>query len=124
MSSSNFSKNRAFHRRLAYAWSGISAAFRREFSFRLQIVALITLVVFCGTLKPSPLWCALFALSSALVLCLELVNTALESLLDRLHPGHDPEIGFIKDCMAGAVLIASFAALFVMGCFLLMTFVL
>jgi undecaprenol kinase len=41
------------------------------------------------------------------VLALELVNAALEYVIDRLHPEIHPEIRFAKDAAAGAVLIAS-----------------
>jgi diacylglycerol kinase (ATP) len=44
------------------------------------------------------------------VLGLEGINTAIEVLADKLHPGFDPEIGKVKDVAAGAVLIASIVA--------------
>jgi diacylglycerol kinase (ATP) len=50
-------------------------------------------------------------LAAVLVLSLELVNAAIEYLLDHLHPGYSAEIGAAKDAAAGAVLIASLAAL-------------
>jgi undecaprenol kinase len=35
----------------------------------------------------------------------ELLNTAVEKLCDRLHPGQDRQIGLVKDMAAGAVLM-------------------
>ena len=58
-------------------------------------------------------------MAAALVLLLELVNSAFEALIDLLHPGLHPEIKAIKDMMAGAVLLASATAL-VVGAALLM----
>lgn len=52
-------------------------------------------------------------LSCALVLSLELLNTALELTLDALHPEQHPAIGAAKDVAAGAVLLASLGALVV-----------
>ena len=49
-------------------------------------------------------------MSAALVLGLELVNTALEHLADHLHPETHAEIRIAKDCAAAAVLVASAAA--------------
>lgn len=49
-------------------------------------------------------------MSVALVLALELANSALEYLLDRLHPAFDREIGAAKDAAAAALLLASLAA--------------
>jgi hypothetical protein len=51
------------------------------------------------------------ALSIALVLGLELVNSAIECLIDHLHPEVAPEIKLAKDDIAGAVLIVYLGAL-------------
>ena len=64
-------------------------------------------------LRPAPLWWALIALVSGLVLAFELMNAALEKLIDRLHPERHPEIGAAKDMAAGAVLVLACAALIV-----------
>ena len=48
-------------------------------------------------------------------MALELINSAMESVIDLLHPGLHPEIKVIKDMVAGAVLIISVAALVVAG---------
>lgn len=45
-------------------------------------------------------------LLSAFVISLELINTSIERLIDRLSPRYDKEYGRIKDLMAGAVLLA------------------
>ena len=47
---------------------------------------------------------------SALVIALEMINTSIEAMLDRMHPDSHSEIGFAKDCLAGAVLVASIAS--------------
>ncbi|MEO7826103.1 MAG: diacylglycerol kinase [Allosphingosinicella sp.] len=103
-------KNRRFAVRLGFAFAGLRLVFAREKSFRSQcalasLAALVTLA-----LRPDPLWWALLALAIALVLALELANSALEYLLDHLHPDRAREIGAAKDAAAGAVLVASLAA--------------
>ena len=52
-------------------------------------------------------WWAITGLCIALVFAAEMVNAALEYLIDRLHPEIHPEIGQAKDAAAGAVLLAS-----------------
>jgi diacylglycerol kinase len=42
-----------------------------------------------------------------LVIGLEMVNTAFETLANRLHPQKHPEMKVVKDVIAGAVLWAS-----------------
>ena len=98
---------------MSFAFAGIAGAFRREISFRWHIAATLFILLFCLIQRPPAVWCALFAVAASGVMVLELLNTALEALMDKLHPGHDTEIGFAKDCLAGAVLIASIASLVV-----------
>ena len=45
-----------------------------------------------------------------LVLCLEGMNSALEKLLNLLHPTYNKEVGIIKDMLAGTVLLAAIGA--------------
>ena len=65
-------------------------------------------------LRPGPYWWALVMLASAGVLAAEMFNTALEHLVDHLHPEIHPRIGVVKDCAAAGVLIASLGAVAVM----------
>jgi diacylglycerol kinase len=53
----------------------------------------------------------LIILAVALVLALELANTALERVMDILKPRVHPYARVIKDMMAGAVLLTSLAAI-------------
>ena len=59
-------------------------------------------------IQPDLLWYALSLICIALVLVAELTNTTIETLLDYLHPEIHPEIGKVKDIMAGMVLLLSF----------------
>ena len=106
-------KNRPFLERVAFALAGWRSGWHRESSFRTHclfaVAALIALIV----LRPHPVWWALVAVTIALVLALELINSAMETLIDLLHPAHHPEIKVIKDMVAGGVLIISVAALVV-----------
>ncbi|RYY25258.1 MAG: diacylglycerol kinase [Sphingomonadales bacterium] len=104
-------KNRPFRERLGFALEGIRTGWLRENSFRTQVVlasvALLALIV----LRPAPIWWGLVALTCALVLALELLNSAMEAVIDLLHPGIHPAIKVAKDMLAGAVLVTSLAAL-------------
>jgi undecaprenol kinase len=103
-------KNRPFLERLGFAIVGMAAAWRRERSFRTQVMIGIAATVFTAVMAPSLIWAAVVALSIALVLALELFNTALECVIDHLHPENAPEIKLAKDIAAGAVLVASVGA--------------
>ena len=106
-------KNRPFRERLGFALAGIRIVWRREKSFRTQCALALVAIAVTAALRPGWIWAALIAVSIALVLLLEMVNAAIEYVIDRLHPDRHDEIMFAKDAAAGAVLMASFAALVV-----------
>ncbi|MBC7466175.1 MAG: diacylglycerol kinase [Bdellovibrio sp.] len=114
----NLNKNLPFLSRLRFAINGINAAFKKESSLRLQGLATLILFIFCLVVHPPIFWCALFIAMVALVLTLEMINSAVEALLDRLHPERHESIGFVKDVLAGATLIASIASVLVFLCYL------
>jgi diacylglycerol kinase (ATP) len=105
-------KNRSLRARVGFAVAGWKAAWARERSFRTQAWCAVLVFVALAMVQPQPLWWAFFAVTCALVLALELINSALEALIDLLHPKVHPEIKVIKDMLAGAVLAISCAALF------------
>lgn len=112
-------KGRNFMSRLSFALSGLSAAFRSEPSFRLQVLAACAAIITALWLRPPAVWLALVVVMSALVLAAELVNTALEHALDGLHPERAGFVRIAKDCAAASVLVLSLAAVAV---YLLMLF--
>jgi diacylglycerol kinase (ATP) len=106
-------KNRNFIERLGFARAGLATAWRRERSFRTHLLFAVLAVVALVVLRPAPIWWALFAVVIAVVLALELVNSAIEAIIDLLHPERHEEIRAAKDMVAGAVLVISLAALVV-----------
>jgi len=104
-------KNQPFGVRLRFALAGLAHALRTERSLRTQLAALRVACIVLLRLRPEPLWWALVALAAGGVLAAELFNTALERLADHLHPQVHEGIRIAKDCAAGAVLLASLAAL-------------
>ncbi|WP_243027340.1 diacylglycerol kinase [Thermus albus] len=95
-------------RSFGYAWEGLVYAWRVQRNFRLEVyLALLALglTLWLGV-NPVPV-----LLISALVLSLELLNTALEALADLVSPVFHPLVKRAKDTAAAAVLLASFLAL-------------
>ncbi|HWM70144.1 MAG TPA: diacylglycerol kinase [Steroidobacteraceae bacterium] len=103
-------KNQPFVHRFRFALMGLAAAWRSERNFRIQVGALVAVVVVLNVLGIEPVWWALVLLTSGSVLAAELFNTALEHLADHLHPDTHAQIQIVKDCAAAAVLVASCAA--------------
>jgi len=112
-------KGQPFLKRLTFALNGIGLAFRREPSLRFHILAAFAVVLVLLITQASAIWWAIGAVTVGLVIMAELCNAAIETLADHLHPQQHPEIGAVKDIAAGAVLIASIAAVFVAVAFIL-----
>ena len=103
-----------------YAWAGVSYAFITQRNFRIHTV-IGTLAISLGVfLHLTSVEIAVICLTSGLVMALELLNTALEAVVDLTVKQSYHELAKIaKDCAAGAVLISAIAAVFVAGSLLL-----
>lgn len=114
-------KNQPFYKRVVFAVQGIGAALRMESSFRLQCLAALIVLILLACVRPAMIWWALLLLNCGMVLAAELFNTALEHLIDHLHPELHPAIKIAKDCAAGSVLVLSASAVAVLVAFLVET---
>ena len=93
------------------AFAGLKYATRHEHNVRIELVCACLALCAGFIITISPLeWCIIILCISS-VLFLEIINTAIEKLCDRVHAGYDASIGLIKDLSAAAVLVASVAAL-------------
>lgn len=106
----NNAKNSPFFHRLGFAWQGLAAAYRLENSFRTQARMAVGVLIVLALLRPGWLWAGVIVALIGLVLVVELVNTALEAVLDGLHPQQAEFVKLAKDVAAGAALVASAAA--------------
>ncbi|MBI4093840.1 diacylglycerol kinase family protein [Candidatus Kaiserbacteria bacterium] len=96
-----------------YALHGILLAWREEFSFKLQIAAAVLASLLGWYFAVSKTEWLFITVTIGAVMCAEVFNTALEELCDKFKSEPDPHVAKIKDLAAGAVLIASAAALVV-----------
>jgi len=106
-------KNRPLHERTQFALAGLRTALATEHSVRTEAAALVAWLGVLCWLQPAPVWWALSILSMVVIIAMELLNSALEAAVDRLHPERHPAIGAAKDMAAGAVLLTVLAGLVV-----------
>lgn len=103
-----------------YAWVGVRYAFQTQRNFRIHTLIGTSAVILGVLLQISAVEMAAIVLTAALVMALELVNTAIESVVDLTVKRTYNELAKIaKDCAAGAVLVAALAALLVASFILL-----
>lgn len=103
-----------------YAWAGLTYAFFTQRNFRIHLLVGSVAIGLSLWLHLSRVEIAVIGLTSGLVLTMELLNTALESVVDLTVKQTYHELAkSAKDCAAGAVLISAIAALLVAGSLLL-----
>jgi len=98
-----------------YSLNGLNAAFKYEAAFRQELA--LTLI-----LAPIALWFgntnierALLLASLLLILIVELLNTAIETIVDRIGPEHHELSGRAKDVGSAAVLLSLANAVIIWG---------
>ena len=102
--------------KFAAAFSGLFHCLRTQSSMRVHGACgglVIGLAVVTGL---SPVEWAVLLLAIGLVVGLELANTAIEALVDRVSPEHSQLARVAKDTAAGAVLVAALTAIGVGVC--------
>jgi diacylglycerol kinase len=94
-----------------YAARGIGAAFSEQLNLKIQLVVAMLAVGLGFYFDISFTEWSILLLTIGLVLGLEMVNTALENLVDLVTMKRNPLAGKIKDIGAGAVLLVSILSL-------------
>lgn len=93
-----------------FAFEGIKTEFKKGRNFRIQIlIGILALILGCILKISATEWFDLIIVIAS-VLILELINTAVESIVDMISPEIQPKAKIAKDVSAGAVLLASLAS--------------
>ena len=89
-----------------YSRAGLQQAWQFEAAFREECLLLLLLVPAAVWLGNSPAQIALLLMSCLVVLITELLNSAIEAVVDLASPGLHPLAGRAKDMGSAAVFIA------------------
>lgn len=89
-----------------YSWSGLSATFRHEAAFRQELALCLLLIPLALWLGDDGVARALMIGSLLLVLLVELLNSAIEAVVDRIGTEHHELSGRAKDIGSAAVFVA------------------
>jgi diacylglycerol kinase (ATP) len=105
---------------LQYAAQGLRYGFSSQRNFRIHVVTGLVTLLLGIALGLGPDRLSVLVLTVAAVLVLELLNTAIEAVVDltvgtRFHP----LAKIAKDCAAAAVLVAAMASVLIAGLLLL-----
>lgn len=108
-------KERARDKRLVdsfnFAIEGLISALKNEKHMKVHILAAIIIVILAIVINASKVEILIISLSVSFVIITELVNTAVEAIIDLVSPERHPLAKLAKDVAAGAVLVAAINAL-------------
>jgi diacylglycerol kinase (ATP) len=94
-----------------YSWAGLTFALRREAAFRQELVLYLLLAAALPFLPLPGLYKLLLLVLNSLVLIVELLNSAIEKVVDLASPGYHPLAKQAKDLGSAAVLLSLLLAL-------------
>lgn len=94
-----------------YAIEGLTSALQNEKHMKFHILSAILIVILAILTNASKVEILLVSISVAFVIITELINTAVEALVDLISPERHPLAKLAKDVAAGAVLVAAINAI-------------
>ena len=93
-----------------HAGNGIISAFKTEQNLLIDLICGIITIIIGFLLKISTIELTVVLIVIALVISMELINTAIEYVVDMAMPEIHPLAKLSKDIAAGAVLVSSLMA--------------
>ncbi|MGG4143178.1 diacylglycerol kinase family protein [Paenibacillus algorifonticola] len=102
-----------FIRSLGFAWAGIAFGVQNERHMRIHVLVAAAVILLGAFLSLSGMEWALLLLTMALVIVAEMINTAVEKVVDLASPERHALAKTAKDVAAGAVLLAACFAVFI-----------
>lgn len=112
-------KNKNFLEALWHSLDGIKYAFQTERSLKIELALTILAIVLSILLELSLGEFAILFLTIGVVLLAELLNTAIEVMLDLYSQEYNEKIKLAKDISSGAVLITAIMSVMVASVLLL-----
>lgn len=107
----------AFFKSFSYAFKGLVFSLKQRNMKVIFTCGILTVLAALFLKVNSNDWCILL-ICIGLVMSLEMMNSAIEGIVDLVSPQQNEKAGRIKDMAAGAVLIASIVS-FIVGILIL-----
>ncbi len=89
-----------------YSYQGFRAAFKSEAAFREEVLLAVIALPLAFILGESPVEKILLSSSVLLLMIVELLNSGIEAVVDRISDEHHELSGRAKDMGSAAVLLA------------------
>lgn len=96
-----------------YSWNGLCKAWQSEWAFRVELILLLIALPAAFLLKPPAVEYILLIGAILLIIIVELLNSAIETAINRISQERHELSGLAKDLASAAVLIACVNAGFI-----------
>src|SRR5215831_11579099 len=97
-----------------FAWEGIASFFYREHNAWIHLMATVVVFTLAALVRVTKTELLALVFAIGFVWVAEMFNTCIERMMDFVSVHRHPEIKFIKDLAAGAVLVSALTA-FIVG---------
>ena len=99
-----------FFKSFKYAFEGIHYAFKNDQNLLAHLAVAFLVINMSVALKVSPYEMGILGLTIMMVIVAEMVNSAIEKMVDLITKEHRQEAKIAKDVSAGMVLLTAMAA--------------
>lgn len=106
-------KNKGFISALKNAFNGIKYAFTTQRNLKIQVLISIVVILASLFLRISFIEWAVIVLIIFMVFFSELINTAIETIVDMITTEYNENAKIAKDIAAGAVTLVSIASVII-----------
>ena len=106
-------KNKCLINSFKYACMGIKSAIKSERNMKIHVLATLIVIAFGFILGLDPLEWVACIFSIVIVISSEMLNTAIETVVDLVSPNINPLAKKAKDIAAGSVLVMAIGAFLV-----------
>ena len=113
MGSQNENIFRHIQNAVIYSWDGFKAAWDNEMAFRTELIIIAIMIPVGIWIGETAVQWALLIGSSLLVLITELLNSAVEKVVDRIGPEHHSLSKQAKDLGSAAAAVSMLTAVIV-----------
>jgi len=98
-----------------HASQGVWYTFVKERNMKIHLAAGAFVILLALWLEVSKIELAILCLTIAMVICFELINTAIEVMVDFIVDVYHPRAKIIKDVAAGAVFVSAIFSIVIGG---------
>lgn len=110
-----------FYQAFLNSWQGFKYVFKTQWAYRVECVIILVATPLAIILSDTKIECLLMISSLVILLMMELINTAIETTIDRIGKEYHELSGLAKDLSSAAMVIAGINVVLTWGIILFFT---